>query len=145
DLVQGYFNNPVGFKKSYSGGTTPISAGNAPTHVDLKRLAMLAIEHQRRGFEEAATEIREKLSSNPGRRRLVGELEIGVTEEGVRLVLLEDAEGEGVFRVGGATLQPGAARALRVIAQSLASLPNNFVIEGHTAARSYGPSAAYTN
>jgi chemotaxis protein MotB len=145
DLVQGYFNNPVGFKKSYSGGTTPISAGNAPTHVDLKRLAMLVIEHQRRGFEEAATEIREKLSSNPELQRLAGQIEIVITEEGMRLELLEDDEGERFFEVGGATLQPGAARALRVIAQSLASLPNNIVIEGHTDARSYGPSAAYTN
>src|SRR5690606_45297 len=85
DLVQGYFNNPVGFKKSYSGGTTPISAGNAPTHVDLKRMAMLVMEHQRRGFEEAATEIREKLSSNPELQRLAGQIEIVITEEGMRL------------------------------------------------------------
>src|SRR5690606_20888777 len=89
--------------------------------------------------------VREKLSSNPELQRLAGQIGIVITEEGMRLELLEADEGERVFEVGGATLRPGAARVLRVIAQSLASLPNNIVIEGHTDARSYGPSAAYTN
>ncbi len=145
DLVQGYFNNPVGFKKSYSGGTNPISSGNSPTHVDLKRLAMLVIEHQRQGFEEAANEIRDRLASNPDLQRLGGQIEIVVTEEGMRLELLEDDQGERFFDVGRATLQPGAARALAIIAQSLATLPNSVVIEGHTDARSYGPAAGYSN
>ena len=145
DLVQGYFNNPVGFKKSYSGGTTPISAGNAPTHVDLKRMAMLVMEHQRREFELATTEIRDRLEANPELRGLAAQIEIVVTDEGLRIELIESDSGARFFDVGRATLAASAARALEVIAAELTTLPNPVVIEGHTDARRYGESASYTN
>src|ERR1044071_7244597 len=31
--IQGYFSNPIGFKKGYSGGKSPISSGSSPANV----------------------------------------------------------------------------------------------------------------
>src|ERR1700734_2071078 len=31
--IEGYFANPVGFKKGYSAGRSPVSSGSSPSHV----------------------------------------------------------------------------------------------------------------
>src|SRR5690606_16599580 len=37
DLVQGYFENPIGFKRSYSGGSHVLSQGNSITNLEIRR------------------------------------------------------------------------------------------------------------
>jgi chemotaxis protein MotB len=144
DMIQGYFTNPVGFKKAYSAGENPLSMGNSPSNLDVRRIALLARDHQRVKFEEVREEIRRRLSEDGQLRALAGQVEIVVAREGLRIELLEAGEGDTFFASGSAAVTPAADRLLTTIAQSIAQLPNPVVIEGHTDAAPYG-NAGYTN
>lgn len=139
EMVQGYFNNPVGFKRQYSGGTNVLSAGNAPVNSDMRRLAMLIREHQRRRFEEAREQIMRRLdAASADLQALRAHIEIVITSEGMRIELLESGSGEIFFERGSATIKPAAAAALAIIGVELGDLPNPVLIEGHTDAAQYG-------
>jgi len=144
DIVQGYFSNPVGFRKSYSGGQNPLSSGNAPSNVALKRLAMLTREFERERFEAVQVALRQMLAENEELRELRGQIEIVLTPEGLRIELLERETGETLFAFGSAEPRPVVTRLLTLIAERLSGLPNAVVIEGHTDAAPYG-SARYSN
>ena len=83
DMVQGYFQNPVGFKKTFSGGTNPLSAGNFITNLDVKRSVILNRRQQEEGFEVAAEEIQAFLASDSVMAGLAAEVEVVITEEGL--------------------------------------------------------------
>lgn len=132
DSIQGYFNNPVGFKKTFSGGSNPMSAGNAPVNVALKRLAMLTHEFQREKFEAAREQLRGELRKNTNLAVLAGQVEIAITAEGLRIELLERGTGETLFPFGSAQPYPATADLIRLIGTTLRELPNDIVLEGHT-------------
>jgi chemotaxis protein MotB len=138
DMIQGYFNNPVGYNKTHSGGANVVGTGNSPLSLDAKRLALLSRETQRRRFEEARTEILERLEGTDELKALRAQVEIVITDEGLRIELVEAGDGETFFAFGSASLKPGAARALALIARELAALPNDLMLEGHTDAAPYG-------
>jgi chemotaxis protein MotB len=137
DLVQGYFSNPVGFKKAHSGGTNMIATGNAPLSMDVKRLSMLARDFQRRQFEQAREEILDRIGSAPELQELRAQIEIVITDDGLRIELIETGDGETFFAFGSSELKPAAARALGIIARELRKLPNDLMLEGHTDAARY--------
>jgi chemotaxis protein MotB len=144
DMIQGYFNNPVGYNKTHSGGANVVGTGNSPLSLDAKRLALLSRETQRRRFEEARTEILERLEGTDELKALKAQIEIVITDEGLRIELVETGDGETFFAFGSATLKPAAARALALIARELAELPNDVMLEGHTDSAPYGR-AGYSN
>lgn len=144
DMVQGYFNNPVGFSKGFSGGENVLSVGASPVNSELRRLAVLAREHQRQRFEETRQHILDRLGASEELRTLRAQIEIVVTQEGLRIELVETATGETFFGSGSATVQPLAGRALAIIGAELGRLPNPVLIEGHTDAAQFG-GAGYTN
>jgi chemotaxis protein MotB len=144
ELIQGYFQNPMGFKKGFGGGQNPMSAGNAPQNLDLKRLAMMAREGQAARFAEAIDEMRLRLETMPELEALKDHIEFVVTNEGLRIELLDDSAQELFFTSGSAAMLPQARVAIEVIGQELAKLPNPVILEGHTDARQYG-SERYSN
>lgn len=138
DLIQGYFNNPAGFKKGSSGGANVIGSGSTPLSLDAQRLALLAREQQRRRFEEARAEIIARMERTAGLEEIMAQVEIVITEEGLRIELIEGSQGATFFALGSANLTPAAAEALRLIAGTLKDLPNDLKLEGHTDAAQYG-------
>ena len=46
--IEGYFSNPVGYKKGYSGGATPISSGSSPASVKTNAIFLASRDFQRR-------------------------------------------------------------------------------------------------
>jgi chemotaxis protein MotB len=144
DLIQGYFNNPAGFSKDGGGGANLIGTGSTPLSLDAKRLALLAREQQRRRFEEARATILSRMESAAELEAIRAQIEIIITEEGLRIELVETGDGDTFFSLGSASLTGGAARALEVIADALTGLPNDVKLEGHTDAAQYGR-RGYTN
>ena len=144
ELMQGYFQNPVGFKKGYGGGTNPLSIGNAPQNLDVKRIALMARDGQRTRFVEAIDQMRLRLETMPELDALKDQIEFVVTNEGLRIELLDGSTQEMFFASGSATMLPRARVAVEVIGQELAKLPNPVILEGHTDARQYG-SQQYSN
>jgi chemotaxis protein MotB len=137
ELVQGYFSNPVGFKKGYGAGTNPLSMGNSYRPQDMRGLAMLTRAAQQERFESAADAIRDSLQSTAGIEHLRGMIEIVVTREGLRIELLESGATDAFFQSGSAQPTRGAVLVLNIIGRGLQRLSNPIILEGHTDARPY--------
>jgi chemotaxis protein MotB len=145
DLIQGYFQNPVGFKKGFGAGQNPMSSGNAIQHMGARTIAIAARDYQRGRFMNAADRIRLRLSQDPELAKLAGNFEMLVTNEGLRIEMIDAGSGETFFAVGSGTPLLPAKRALSIIGQELTELSNELVIEGHTDARPFGTSREYSN
>jgi chemotaxis protein MotB len=144
DLIQGYFNNPIGFKRAHSTGLSPVSHEGPALSPGSARLVLLSRDGERRRLEYVMERIQRRLEVAGFPGRLEGRVELVLTREGLRIELIEAGEDETFFALGSAALTPAAQRALELIAPEIALVPNDIVIEGHTDARRYG-SAAYTN
>ncbi len=145
DMIQGYFQNPVGFKKGFGAGQNPMSNGNAIEHMGARMIAMAARDYQRGRFMNAAERIRLRLSEDAELSKLSGNFEVLVTNEGLRVELIDAKSGDAFFNLGSAVPQPVAERAFRIIGEELSDIANDVVIEGHTDARPFGNGRTYSN
>ena len=143
--IEGYFANPVGYKKGFASGASPISSGSSPSKAAgaQVRLIMRSAEAQR--FGAMAQQLKAVLDSNADLKKMGAKVEVVVTKEGLRIELIETGTGEVFFPSGSTLMKPAAAIALQLIAPELAQLPNPVVLEGHTDAARFGTSAQYTN
>jgi chemotaxis protein MotB len=143
--IEGYFSNPVGYKKGYSGGATPISSGASPATVKTNAVFLASREYQRKRFDEVSNNLHQKLDSVAQLGKLRTKIEIIVSEDGLRIELIESGTGDTFFPLGSATIKPEGKEALEVIAEELARLENPIAIEGHTDAAPFARGAAFTN
>ena len=144
DMVEGYFSNPVGFKRAFSGGSSPMSQGSHPSNLDLRRSQVVTRERQRIRFEQTAEDIEGKMEKAGLVQGQAASVEIVVTEQGLRIELMETGEGEVFFDKASASLKPSIRLVLDLIAPELQALPNEVVVEGHTDGLPFG-SSAYSN
>ena len=138
DLVQGYFQNPVGFKQGFGAGQNPMSRGNSMQHQGAATLAVAAREYQSRRFASIAHELKLQLEQDKGLSDLAGSFTVEVTDEGLRIEMTERGAGDDFFALGSALPREAAQRALKLIGTELKDLSNPLIIEGHTDARPYG-------
>lgn len=145
NAIEGYFSNPVGYRKGYSSGSSPITAGNAPSSIHTSRpirLIMRAAEVER--FERTGSEIEQRIRRESRLRDMAMHVEIITTEKGLRIELIEGGSGETFFAFGSRELKPAAKDLLAIIGDELAELENPIVVEGHTDSAPF-QSAGYTN
>jgi chemotaxis protein MotB len=143
--IEGYFANPVGYRKGAASGASPIGVGNSPSRVQQAQLRLVIRNSETRTFTELGQRIRELVDGNVELRKLGAQIEVVVAKDGLRIELIEDGSGDVIFPIGRSEMKPAAARALALIAGELAELSNALVVEGHTDAARFGTSAAYTN
>ncbi len=145
DLVQGYFENPVGFKRSYSGGRNILSQGNSIMNMEVRRQLILKRREAEEGrFREVAAEIERRLvGSESGTPEELG-VEVVVADDGLRIEMMEPNQGASFFDVASSNPTRELEQVLRVVAAELADLDNGVVVEGHTDATPFG-SAGYSN
>ena len=144
DLVQGYFNNPIGFRRAYGAGVDPLSIGESPIPSDLQRMPLFVRRVEERRFNAVRDQIVRGLDGMAGSEDLGSQIEVVVTPDGLRIELRESRDGETFFQFGSDGVKPAARSALAIIADNVSELPNDLVIEGHTDAASYG-TPSYTN
>jgi chemotaxis protein MotB len=142
--VEGYFSNPVGFKKGYSAGASPLSSGASPASIKRDAIELATRKYQQAQFASASTQIKQRVDSLTLAGGLKARVEVTVTSEGLRIELIEDANGDTFFPFGSADMKPAGRIALAIIAEELQSLENPVVVEGHTDAAQYARSD-YTN
>jgi chemotaxis protein MotB len=143
--VEGYFANPIGYKKGYGAGSSPIASGQSPSKVTSAQIKMIVRTAEAQQMQKMATQIRQALAQSGELSRLGAKVEVVVTREGLRIELIETGSGEVFFPLGSTTMKPAAVIALQVIAPELRGLTNPVVLEGHTDANAFGTSRAYTN
>ena len=129
EAVGGYFKDPRGLAKVV--GTNKDGAGD---YVALKK------ENMQRLKEELLRSIHHLDPLD----KLKNQIEITITQEGLRIELMESANGT-FFESGSATPTPALRELLQVLAHELGKLPNRISIEGHTDSKPYSGSKAYDN
>jgi chemotaxis protein MotB len=142
--IEGYFSNPVGFKKGYSAGASPLSAGASPASIKRDAIEIASRKLQQKLFEQASLGIKQRVDSLTLRGGLKARVEVVITSEGLRIELIEDDNGDTFFPFGSAEMKPAGRTALRVISQELQLLENPMILEGHTDAAQYAR-RDYTN
>lgn len=82
-------------------------------------------------MREVAEAIRRRVESDPGLRDLGDQLRMTVTDEGLRIELI-DKEDYSMFRSGTAEMDPRARALLGVVAEAVRDVPNRLAVRGHT-------------
>jgi len=144
DMVQGYFQNPVGFKRSFSGGRNILSQGNSITNLDIRRTVILNREAQEKRFTKVADAITTSIAKEGLVNGVNADVEVVITDEGLRIEMMETGSGATFFDNASAELKPTLRKVLEVVGRELRKLPNDVVVEGHTDARPFG-GTTYTN
>ncbi|ADW70936.1 flagellar motor protein MotB [Granulicella tundricola] len=128
--IAGYFNDPKGTSTKHGTEGKESKKEEKESKKDdlaaLKKDLMRAIE---------------KIDSL---NRLKKQIEMTVTEEGLRIELVEDAKGT-FFETGSSKPTPALEEILKVLSEQLKSLPNSISIEGHTDAQPYATATVYGN
>jgi len=139
--IAGYFRDPGAFDTK-GGGDGILDGG---------KQAAAAIanpggnpEAERAALELSVSHIRERLNSLPDLKTLRNQIEFTITNEGLRIDLLEAAK-SSFFDSGSADVLPATARILAIIAKELGTLDSSIIIEGHTDRHQYASATGYGN
>ena len=127
--VGGYFQDPTGTGKMQ--GSTNAGTGDA---ISLTKDDMSKLQEK---LEQAMREL-------PEMKALEKNVQITITQEGLRIELLEK-EGGLWFDSGSSALSGNGRDMVSMLGAQLKGLPNKLVIEGHTDAKPYASTNGYTN
>ena len=129
EAVGGYFRDPLGSAKlagTSLNGTMDAVAMKKEDMTKLKEELLKSIHHL------------DPLD------KLKNQIEITITQEGLRIELIESAKGT-FFELGSAKPTPALTEVLKTLAADLGKLPNKLSIEGHTDSKPYAGNASYDN
>ena len=143
--IEGYFANPVGYKKGYGAGSSPLSSGSTPSNVQKTQLRMIVRSTEMRTFEQVKQQILDKLAKNDSLKALNALIDVQVTADGLRIELVETGTGDVYFPIGSAKMKSATMLALQLIGPELAKLQHPVVLEGHTDAARFGADGGYGN
>ncbi|MGD0734524.1 MAG: flagellar motor protein MotB [Terracidiphilus sp.] len=129
EAVGGYFKDPRGNSKMV--GSNKNGGG---VYVAMKKEDLQKLKEQ---LEKSI----HKLDPN---NKLKGQIEITITEEGLRIELMESAKGT-FFELGSPRPTPALTELLQVLSSELGKLPNKISIEGHTDSKPYSQVKTYDN
>ncbi len=127
--VGGYFRDPHGIRSMP--GVAPVPT--PPT----------ALQTQQ-NMQKLKEQILRSIQRIDPLNKLKNQIEITVTPEGLRIELLESAQGT-FFKLGSPAPTPALQVLLKVLSPELGKLPNRISIEGHTDAKPYSGNQAYDN
>ncbi len=140
--IAGYFQDPLGRADEH--GSSIMPGEGAQTQSPRPMTAQQVIDLRRDRLQFLAQSIEEQIRETPALAELADHIEIEMTEEGLRIQLLEDSSGV-FFELGSAAPKPAGAALLRFLGAQLGSLPHPVVIEGHTDARPFSRTDGYSN
>lgn len=109
---------------------TSFSQVTPPTPEERKLADQLRKEDVKR-FEKAATELAEKMGRDPALARLRDKVRLSVTDEGLRVEILDEAD-FAMFGVGTNQLSGPARALLQEVAAAVSTMPNPIAMRGHT-------------
>ena len=141
--IAGYFQDPLGraheFGSSLIQGTGGASQGALGPETQEQ---LIRVQWNR--LQDVSARIQNRLAGAQGIPNISDYIEIILTDEGLRIELLEDAEGV-FFELGSPTPSSRGREILTILGAELASLPNPVVLEGHTDAERFTGRRDYSN
>ena len=129
EAVGGYFKDPRGFAKVV--GTNKNGAGD-----------FVAIKKE--DMEKLKEQLLQSIHHLDPLDKLKNQIEITITQEGLRIELMESAKGT-FFELGSAKPTPALVELLQLLSKELGQLPNKISIEGHTDSKPYSEHGTYDN
>jgi len=140
--IAGYFQDPLGRANEF--GATLIK-GEAAQQLDPRPVNQADVTRiQQTLMAKLGKRIQARLGDSPDFKDLAHHIEIQITDEGLRIQLLEDSSGV-FFETGSAKPRPAVSHLLEVLGQELGTLPHRVMSEGYTDAVPYHTDATYTN
>jgi len=129
EAVGGYFKDPTGTSKMV--GSNMQGSGD---NFFVRKEDMNKIKD----------ELQKRVKQIPNFEKLSKQIDMTITAEGLRIELLEQANGT-FFDLGDATPSPNGKELLTALAQEIGKLPNRVSIEGHTDSKPYQGKSEYSN
>jgi chemotaxis protein MotB len=129
EAVGGYFKDPTGTAKKV--GSDMLGAGES---FSLTKDNMPQMKQQ----------LQKALRQVPNIEKLKNHIDMTITSEGLRIELLESANGT-FFNSGNSELNADGKEILELLSQELGSLPNKIAIEGHTDSKPYPQESTFGN
>lgn len=140
--IAGYFQDPLGRANEF--GSSIMPGEGAQTQTPRIMSPRTVIDLRRDRMMRAAEQIRQQIREVPALAALAEHVEIELTEEGLRIQLLEDSSGV-FFELGSARPKAAGSELLRFLGRTLGAIPNAVVIEGFTDAKPYHRADGYSN
>jgi chemotaxis protein MotB len=140
--IAGYFQDPLGRASEHGSAIIPGQGTQAATNRPMEQSDVVDIKRKPR--ERLAEQIRERIDETPEFSSVRQNIEILVTEDGLRIELLEDSSGV-FFETGRPSPSSRGSLLLSLLGTELGSLPFPVRIEGHTDAHPYRNETGYTN
>jgi len=129
DAVGGYFRDPHGTAEKAGKDIVGSAGGSIVPHDNMRELK---------------AQLEKAISGVPNFDKLKSHIEMTITTEGLRIDLLESANGT-FFETGSPKLSADGQDIVTALAEQLGKLPNKITVEGHTDAKPYVNGAAYSN
>ena len=95
-------------------------------------------------MEEIKDQLEKKMREVPDFEKLKNNIDLTVTNEGLRIELTESATGT-FFDSGSTKISSDGTELLDALASELGKLPNTIAMEGHTDSKPYSSGSTYTN
>ncbi|WP_053333967.1 flagellar motor protein MotB [Gemmatimonas phototrophica] len=143
--IEGYFANPVGYKKGFGAGSSPLSTGSAPNPIQKTPMRMIVRSTEQKTFENIRKTILDKLAASDSLKKLNAVVDVQVTREGLRIELVESGRGDVYFPNGSSRMNAATMLTLQLVGSELATINQSVVLEGHTDGAKFSADAAYTN
>ncbi|MGB0064675.1 MAG: flagellar motor protein MotB [Terracidiphilus sp.] len=131
--VAGYFNDPRGLATLL--GTTLSGTGSGTAVV---------VDPNQKQLQDLKEKLEKEIQANKELQKLIKQIEITITPEGLRIELLETKNGT-FYQSGSAQLSSNGQELVALLGTELKTLPNKLLIEGHTDAAQYSQDANYSN
>lgn len=140
--VAGYFQDPLGRADEFGSSILPGEGSQSSVPQPLSPAQVIDLRRDR--MQAIGEEIDKQLRDIPDLKEVSDKIEIEVTEEGLRIQLLEDANGT-FYKSGSSDLSDRGKELLKLLGANLGKLSNQIRIEGFTDAQPFTGRADYSN
>jgi len=141
DMIQGYFNDPLGFAdtiqrsrslENLPGQPRPVKPGQRKGLSD-------ATSVEQSQLASVAQKLRQAMMQDPALKKLAESVKITITQEGLLIEFME-ARGAVFFESGSSVIRPEAMKLVKKISPILQAAHHSIEIQGHTDAQPIGGS-----
>jgi chemotaxis protein MotB len=142
--IAAYFTDPGAFSETTRRGGIDTGPSTAAAPVPKPQISFEGnVEAEMEKLKVESKKIADAISSVPAFEKFKDKIQISVTEEGMRIELIENSQGL-FFDVGSAQVKAETVKLLKLIAGEIGKLQNPVVIEGYTDSRPF-VTPGYTN
>jgi chemotaxis protein MotB len=140
--IAGYFQDPMGRANEFGNSIIPGQGAQAQNVRPLTQQQIMDASRDR--LRALGERIRRRLELSEDWASVSSQVEVELTDEGLRIQLLEDSV-VVFFESGSAAPSRRGRELLSLIGSELGAIPNRVVVEGHTDARPYVSTEGYSN